>query len=154
MIQKLDSRISAVCVFVNAPLEYVASFASICKVIQLHGSENNDYIETLRKNAPGKEIWKAIQMRCKDDLKTANTSVCDKILLDNGYGTGECFDWSLIGEMKRKFILAGGLSKENVVQAMHQYAPYCLDISSGVETNKAKDPKKIQQVIHLVRKGR
>ncbi len=154
LIQKLDSRISAVCVFVNAPVEYVASFASICKVIQLHGEETNSYIKELRKEMPGKEIWKAIQVHSKEDLEKANASVCDRILLDNGYGTGVCFDWSLIGGIKREYILAGGLNMDNMGQAMHPYSPYCFDISSGVETNKEKDPEKIRQIVNLVKKGR
>ena len=84
-------------------------------------------------------------------LKEAEATVADKVILDNGYGTGECFDWSVLKSFKRSFILAGGLNPENLKEAIETYRPECLDISSGVETEKIKDKEKILTAVSIAR---
>jgi phosphoribosylanthranilate isomerase len=141
---KLDPGIQAVGVFVNQPLETVANVANrgIVDIVQLHGQEDETYIARLRQltQAP---IWKAFKIRSQADLDAAAASSADEILLDNGYGTGQTFDWSLTGGLTRPFLLAGGLTPENIPQAIAQMAPKLIDISSGVETDGAKDRDKI-----------
>ena len=100
----------------------------------------------------GFEIWKAFKVRSQVDLDAANTSSADMVLLDNGYGTGESFDWSLAGGVSRPFLLAGGLTPETIPDAIQQLHPYGLDISSGVETDKKKDPNKILAAVAAARK--
>jgi phosphoribosylanthranilate isomerase len=111
-------------------------------IVQLHGQEDETYIARLRQltQAP---IWKAFKIRSQADLDAAAASSADEILLDNGYGTGQTFDWSLTGGLTRPFLLAGGLTPENIPQAIAQMAPKLIDISSGVETDGAKDRDKI-----------
>jgi phosphoribosylanthranilate isomerase len=76
------------------------------------------------------------------------------VLLDNGYGTGKCFDWSLLSDhgLKREFLLAGGLSPENAEEAVRAFHPWGIDVSSGVETDRKKDPEKIRQMIEKIRR--
>ena len=120
---------------------------------QLHGTEDEAYMEMLRSLVPGCEIWKACKIRSAEDLQKIENSSADRILLDNGYGTGNCFDWRLLKDWstKHSFLLAGGLQSENIKEALKNFAPWGVDISSGVETDKKKDPDKIRKIIEQVR---
>ncbi len=151
LISMLDKNIKSVCVFVNKPIEYILNFADFTDVIQLHGEETDEFISEIRETMPEKEIWKADKIRTLVDLELAEGSAADRVLLDNGYGTGETFDWNIISDFKREFILAGGLHEGNVREAIEQFAPYALDISSGVESEKLKDPKKIRECVNIIR---
>ncbi len=154
LISKLDKSIKSVCVFVNKPREYIEKFADICDVVQLHGDEDKDYIVKLREKMPNVEIWKAYKIKSFTDLKKARNSAAHRVLLDNGYGTGEGFDWGIIDDFDENYILAGGLCKENIRAAIDKFKPYALDLSSSVETNKTKDLEKIQEIIDIVRSYR
>lgn len=141
---KLVPEIRAVGVFVNQPEETVISTAQFVglDIIQLHGNEDNDYIDHLKEiiNIP---IWKAFKVKTEAALRQALLSSADEILLDNGYGTGESFDWSMVKDFNRSFILAGGLNPENIPDAIETLKPFALDISTGVETQKVKDRNRI-----------
>ena len=85
------------------------------------------------------------------DIEAAEQSDADLILLDNGAGgTGRAFPWHLLQLIKRPYILAGGLNLCNVKKAM-AYAPYALDVSSGIESNGRKDAAKMREFMRLVR---
>ena len=149
---RLDQGIKAVGVFVNQPADTVlAAAVSIgLDVIQLHGSEDDAYITDIQ-NRSGIPVWIAFKIRSASDLKKAEESKADEILLDNGYGTGETFDWSVLGDFKRPFILAGGLTPKNIKEAINTYHPRVLDISSGVEKERVKDLGLIKQAVVAVR---
>lgn len=149
--QQLDSAISAVGVTVNQPKETVAELlqSGSIDIAQLHGQETPEDICWLQKHT-GKPVWKAFRIRSEADLEQAKQSPADLIVLDNGCGTGEVFDWSLIHTIDRPFALAGGLCAENIRDALKLY-PDVLDISGGAETDKRKDPKKIQILIETIR---
>lgn len=158
--KRLNPRIPAVGVFVDVPAEEVAGYLKdgLIQVAQLHGNEDDAYIAKLRFLAPGQEIWKAFRIRTEQDIADALNSSADRILLDNGYGTGKCFDWSLMNQsltrpgMPRDFLLAGGLRLDNIEEALMQFHPWGVDISSGVETEKKKDFQKIRQIIDTIRR--
>ena len=87
------------------------------------------------------------------DVEAARRSEADWVLLDHGSGgTGESFDWNLIKNMERPFFLAGGLTPENLVRAVHTAKPWAVDLSSGVEKNGRKDAQKIRAAVEAVRK--
>ena len=111
---------------------------------------DNTYITALRKQT-GCEIWKAFKIRTPADLLAAEQSAADAVLLDNGYGTGEAFDWALAANFKRPFLLAGGLTPENIPAAIAAMHPLLVDISSGVETDKVKDREKILAAVRAAR---
>ena len=73
------------------------------------------------------------------------------MLLDSGAGTGAAFDWTLIKNMKRPYFLAGGLSPDNVENAVEQLTPYAVDVSSGIETDGVKDKVKMAAFAAAVR---
>ncbi len=152
--KRLKPGIRAVGVFVDQPVETVSAAAKIIglDVIQLHGQEDAEYISVLRETG-SLPVWKAFRVRTVSDLKEAEQSIADEILLDNGYGTGSCFDWSCLAGFSRPFILAGGLTPENIPEAIRLFSPILLDISSGVETEKAKDRSKILAAVRAVRAG-
>lgn len=151
---QLDTRIQAVGVFVNEPVENIRALAEkgTIDIIQLHGSEDENDIRRLRA-VLRQPIIKAFRISSPHDIETAVKSSADYILLDNGSGgTGEAFDWSYISGIDRPFFLAGGLSGANVAEAVQSYRPYAVDISSGVETGGYKDYEKMKDFIAKVRK--
>lgn len=150
----LAPDIKPVGVFVNRPLEEVAALLrdGTLAAAQLHGSEDGEYIAALRKAAPGCTIWRAFKVRTRDDLTAAEQSTADLVLLDNGQGTGQTFDWSLLHGFPRPYLLAGGLTPGNIPEAVAALHPYGLDLSSGVETEKVKDRGKILAAVAAARK--
>lgn len=156
--QRLRSRLSpeikAVGVFVNSPETTCAEYANcgIIDVIQLHGQEDADYIRRLR-GLTGAPIIKAAKIRTPEDIRNVQALGADYVLLDNGTGTGEMFDHSLLSgaEIRQPFFLAGGLTPDNLRQAAEDIRPYCVDLSSGVETDKLKDRDKMLAVVRIIR---
>ncbi|SEK95092.1 phosphoribosylanthranilate isomerase [Carnobacterium iners] len=141
---KLNPKIKAVGVFVNLPYQAVAK---ICKentidIVQLHGKEDNGYIENLKRLTDKKIIKVFIVDKDFDPIKAEN-SLADYILFDSGMGSGKSFSIEQIRNIKRPFFLAGGLSSENIEEATAFIQPFSVDLSSGVETNKTKDLKKM-----------
>ena len=150
---KLNSDIKAVGVFLDDDLDMVASMMNlgIVDVVQLHGAEDEEYLQKLRKITE-KPIIKAFVIRSLDDVKRAEQSSADYVLLDGGKGEGKAFDWSLLKEIKRPYFLAGGLSPENVAEAVKNLNPFAVDVSTGVETGGVKDSEKMTAFVAEVRK--
>lgn len=144
----LDTSIAAVGVFVN---EEITNIKKLCEnrtidLIQLHGNENEAYIDKL-KNVCNKQIIKAFKVNSKQDILAAEKSSADYILLDNGAGgTGEKFDWSLINKINKPYFLAGGINTTNLDEAILK-KPFCVDVSSGAETDGIKDKNKIFDIV-------
>ncbi len=148
----LNPRILAVGVFVDEAPGTVAEAldSGIIDVAQLHGSESEEYIGELRKLS-GKPVIRAFRIKSADDLSAAYESSADYLLLDSGTGSGESFDWSMIRSIDRPWFLAGGLDPSNVREAVRLLSPFAVDVSSGIETNGAKDPEKMKNFIRAVR---
>lgn len=77
--------------------------------------------------------------------------ILDSYNKDLGGGTGHSFPWEYVTSVKRPFLLAGGITPENVKTALETVHPYGIDVASGVETGGKKDPKKIQELVQNVR---
>jgi len=151
--ENLCKDIIPVGVFVNESIENILSLIKngIIEIIQLHGSEDENYIKHL-KSLTNKPIIKAITVQNKGDVQKWENVGADFLLLDHkSGGTGETFDWSLIGNTKKPFFLAGGLTCENITDAIKKVNPFAVDTSSGVETNGFKDYEKIKEFIKRVR---
>ena len=149
----LSLKIKAVGVFVDEPLENIEKLLSsgIIDIAQLHGSEDDEYIKAL-KRLSDKPLIKAFRIGNRDDVKRAEASSADFILLDSGQGSGKAFDWELLGNIKRDYFLAGGLDPGNVSDAVHMLHPFAVDVSSGIETDHIKDEKKMAAFVSAVRK--
>ena len=142
----------AVGVFVDEPLDYVKECAKTAALdmIQLHGSEDDEYIGKI-KELTGIPVIKMFKPVTEDDIISARKSTADLILLDAGTGTGKTFDWRLAEGFERDYILAGGLSPDNVRGAIEKLRPYAVDVSSGVETDGIKDYTKMKAFAAEVR---
>ena len=149
---KLDPDIKAVGVFLDDKLDFVASMLNlgIVDVVQLHGSEEEEYIEKVRQ-ITNKPIIKAFIIRSKEDVERAEKSTADYILLDGGKGEGKVFDWSLLKNIKRPYFLAGGLNPGNASDAVKALKPYAVDVSTGIETDGVKDREKMTAFANAVR---
>ena len=153
----LDCRIKAVGVFVN---ENISSIKQLCQsnvidYVQLHGDEDEEYLANLSQQI-SKPIIKAIRVKDLSSILAAQQLSCEFLLLDTFSdkeygGTGKTFDWTLAGDVTKPFFLAGGLNSCNAKAAIDCSKPYCLDVSSGVETNGVKDRSKIIDIVSLVR---
>lgn len=151
---QVSERIVRCGVFVDAPVGTVAALAGkgAIDAVQLHGSEDEAYIAELRHLLPARTgIIQAFRVRTAADVQRACESSADMLLLDSGQGSGETFDWSLVAHVPRPFILAGGLTPENVARAIDQVHPFGVDVSSGTETAKRKDPAKMTAFVRNAR---
>ena len=149
----LDKRVKSVGVFVNEDPAKIKEIAErkIIGFIQLHGSEDDDYIKAVRSET-GLPVIKAFRIDGNEDIEKAERSAADMVLLDSGGGgTGTSFDWRLIRDIGRDYFLAGGLSPENIEEAVRSFSPFAVDVSSGVETDGIKDEKKIEEFIRRAR---
>lgn len=154
LTKNLDKEIKSVGVFVDEDIDTVIKLLNenIIDIAQLHGHESPEYIRKVQ-NETGKKVIKTFIIKDKAEsvFVEAKNSPADMILLDAGYGSGKTFDWSLIREIGRPFFLAGGLSAENVTEAIDELKPYAVDISSSVEIEKYKDENLVRDIIEKVR---
>ena len=150
---QLSPAIQAVGVFVDEEPERVAALleAGIIDLAQLHGREDEGYLERLR-DLTEKPILQAFQIKTAEDLMRTQSSSADYILLDSGAGTGTTFDWGLLTSVRRPYFLAGGLGPDNVAQAIQVLHPWGVDVSSGIETGGVKDFHKMAAFVAAVRK--
>lgn len=128
-------------VFVDAGFEEIMEAVKSMRLgtVQLHGEEPPEIAEDLR--GEGLRVWKAIRMRDADSVKPFLDYPCDAYVLDafdpkTAGGTGRPFDWDLLEDWRpeKPWILSGGLTPENVVEAIQQLHPDGVDVASGVES--------------------
>ena len=139
--KKLLPGIRTVGVFVNEDPNNIIELLEegILDVAQLHGDETEEDIQYLQAVCH-KPVIKAVKVR--------------DLLFDNVMGAGQVFDWSVLGGIDREFFLAGGLQAENLTEAMETVRPYAVDLSSGIESNRKKDPEKMRRIMELVEQYR
>jgi len=154
--EKLDPRIEAVGVFVNEDIEAVIQIYKngVIDLAQLHGEESGAYVRRLKESC-GCRVIKAIGI---GNTLPALPVEPDYLLFDtlSGQrgGIGTAFDWNhLKGYRGLPYFLAGGLTAENVSYALSSLSPYCIDVSSAVETGGVKDERKINDFVCSVRKN-
>jgi indole-3-glycerol phosphate synthase/phosphoribosylanthranilate isomerase len=151
----------AVGVFVNAPLDELATLAAEVPLdaLQLSGDESPEACAEAATRT-GLPVIKALRLRGEDDLALldAYSLVGATVLLDAHVqgiygGTGTLADWSLARRAATRWplILSGGLAPENVAGALAAVGPRGVDVSSGVEHERAKDPARIRSFLDAVR---
>ena len=158
---KLKPSIPSVGVFVEEEIPKILELLQegIIQGVQLHGEEEEAYVLKLKQEM-GKLgtkpfLWQAFILKEEKDIERANASPADMILLDGGKGEGKEAEAGLLQKIQRPYILAGGLSPENVIEKIKAFSPYGLDVSSGIEEQgeegSRKSPEKMQSFIRLVR---
>ncbi len=152
--QRLRPGIRAVGVFVDEEESAAARLLAegVIDIAQLHGNEDEAYIARL-KALTGKPVIRAFRVKSAEDLRAAEASPADMILLDAGAGDGKTFDWSLLSSVSRPYFLAGGLTPENAAEAVKRFRPFAVDVSSGIETDGFKDCNKMRAFMRAVREG-
>jgi indole-3-glycerol phosphate synthase/phosphoribosylanthranilate isomerase/anthranilate synthase/indole-3-glycerol phosphate synthase/phosphoribosylanthranilate isomerase len=143
-------------VFVNEDVEFINETAEEAGVqfVQLHGDETPEFCQRIHR-----PVIKALSISSTADLERlkAYQQVAWRLLLDTPTpqwgGTGNTHDWELarLAAKETQIVLAGGLTPDNVSAAIQQIHPWGVDVSSGVETDKQKDPDKIRTFIQAVR---
>ncbi|WP_107838282.1 phosphoribosylanthranilate isomerase [Metasolibacillus meyeri] len=153
LAKQIPTNVKKVGVFVNEDAETIRTIAETVPLdyIQYHGDETNDFIQQI-----GLPALKAFSVHNADDVKKAAAFGVDYYLFDapgtdfRG-GSGHTFDWSLLEEASipsEKVIVAGGLTVDNVAEAIQFFQPVAVDVSSGVERDGVKDSALIQAFIH------
>ena len=168
MKQALAPQIQAVGVFVNEPIEHVLSLCSrgIIDVIQLHGDETSEYITEI-KNRTDTPVIKAVRVQSSEQVSSMVTPLAEYMLFDtykkDAYGgSGECFPLEILQKSLKKlenqgvsiqpFFLAGGLTPGNIEEVLGTQDCYCIDVSTGVETDGHKDEAKVRELIEKIRR--
>ena len=150
---KLARKIIPVGVFVNAPIEEIATLyrEGTISIAQLHGNETEDYIEQLKKECDIPVI--KVFITNNPLFSTPCSLLSDYILLDAGAGSGKVFDWNVLKTLKieKPWFLAGGINLDNIRRAM-VLNPYCIDLSSGAETDGYKDREKVLELTKIVKR--
>ena len=148
-------RRAEVCgVFVNRPLDEVAELADVCglTMLQLHGDEGPEYCAAAARRT-GAKIMKAARVKDAAALQALNAfRRVDFHLVDAHHpdlfgGTGETFDWQLLRARRSKvpLVLSGGLTPDNVAEAVQTARPWGVDSASGTEASPGvKDPAKVE----------
>lgn len=153
IVQQLPADPVKVGVFMDQPLDFIRETMGKTGLdrIQLHGEESIDFCRKL--DWP---VIKRIRIRVCMPLESVEDQIAQfpgaDYLIDPGAGDGKTFDWSLIRNLKSKYFLAGGLTPDNVREAVTLLHPYGVDVSSGVESRPGKkDPDKLKRLIKEVR---
>jgi phosphoribosylanthranilate isomerase len=143
LARSLHRRVQLVGVFVNQPLDEVARAAGELGLthVQLHGDEGPSFCSAVAQRT-GCRVIKAIRVGGRSDIADAERFHTDLHMLD-GPGNGQGWDWRLAGERRTRtpLLLAGGLTPENVGDAIAAVHPWGVDVASGVEAAPGiKDP--------------
>jgi phosphoribosylanthranilate isomerase len=162
-----QAAINVVGVFVNAPASCVRRIAESCQLdwVQLNGNEPWAYcreldmpvIKVIRvsRNYKPQQICTDLAYGARILARQKHLFLIDSNVPEKYGGTGKTFDWKLARPIAEQFqvIIAGGLTPENVSEAIRIISPWGVDVSSGVETRGVKDMNKINKYIEAVRKA-
>lgn len=150
----LPPFVATVGVFADEEAETIRAIAELCGLdaLQLHGSESPAFCRQFDR-----PVIKGVKVRGPQSVEGLARYGVAAFLLDTHVpgemgGTGQRFDWPLAVRAKEAgpVILSGGLTPENVGEAIQAVAPYAVDVASGVETDGQKDPAKIRAFIARV----
>jgi len=148
IIKDLPPFVTPVGVFVDEQVDNVKEICDFCNIntIQLHGSEDPSYVNDLVEY----KIIKALRIKDEEDLRPMAIYKVHAFLLDSYVkgtmgGTGVIFRWELARQAHKygTIILSGGLTPENVKEAIHIVKPYAVDVSSGVESSPGKKDRQL-----------
>ena len=153
-------RVEVTGVFVNATLDHVAETADAVglTMLQLHGDEGPAYCAEAARRT-GCKVMKAVRVRSGADVQALAPFHTDYHLLDSFTagvpgGTGETFAWEIARGHRGRvpIVLSGGLTPDNVGEAIAAVHPFAVDVASGVERSPGvKDPEKLQAFAAAVR---
>lgn len=162
ILKDLPNAVQTIGVFANASLEQIHQIVIETGLtgVQLHGHESPDFCDRLRQILPQIELIKAFRIQSQATLlQTQNYFNCiDTLLLDAYHpqqlgGTGHTLDWQSLQQFSPpcSWFLAGGLTPDNIQDALQQLKPDGIDLSSGVERSPGdKDLAKVRQLLKAI----
>lgn len=161
IVRRLPAAVPGVGIFVNEPEEdLIRTVRAVrLKYVQLHGDETSAMVSRLRRALGAVKIIKAIRVRRAADVRKGSRFRAASAVLLDGFdarrrgGAGKTFDWSLAAGAndRQPVFLAGGLTPENVAEAIRVVRPYAIDVCSGVESSPGKkDRAKIRALMRAV----
>jgi phosphoribosylanthranilate isomerase len=156
---QIPNSIGKVAVVVNETIDTIKKINQNFQpnFFQLHGEEDINYIENLKKIFPKISIIKAISIFSKNDLTKIKNfdNHIDYFLLDNkNPGSGEAFDWKILQDfnLHKPYFLSGGINIKNIDEAIKIVNPKFIDISSGIEETKGiKSSKLIIEILQKIK---
>jgi phosphoribosylanthranilate isomerase len=160
VVEQLLLPVDRIGVFADATLAEIVQVVSSSNLsaVQLHGNETPQFCEVLRQTLPEIEILKALRIKTYSCLNqsAAYTSSVDTLLLDAYHpqllgGTGKTLDWETLKQFHpaSPWLLAGGLTPDNILNALQGLQPHGIDLSSGVERSPGdKDLDKVAQLFN------
>lgn len=158
IVAAMAPLVTSVGLFVDPTAAEVEAVLAVCSLdcLQFHGCETAAFCSQFQR-----PYIKAVSMRPDVDIPAvlaehagARAFLFDAWREDAPGGTGETFDWRRLPDVQRPWMLAGGLSPDNVGAAIEQLAPPAVDVSGGVENAPGvKDPVRIRRFIDAVRKA-
>lgn len=161
--ERLPEDVMKVGVFVNEAVGRICKIADIAGLdaIQLHGEEDNKFIEDVHMRS-GLVVIKAFRISLDFNPNRAKYSSAEAVLLDKYSsrepgGTGETFDWNiarLVSNLVDRVYLAGGLTTDNVADAIGTVRPYAVDVCSRIEARPGKkDAARLERFIAAVKEA-
>ena len=154
--EKLSPVIKATGIFADADQDDVLDIAAEVPLdlVELHGSEDNTYINELRRKMHSRvPIIKAFHVQTTDDITSCNDSAADYVLLDSGSDTEEPFDWTLASgqALNKPFFLAGGLYPDNIKKAVRVLHPDVVDCFISTEEDSRECHADLTALINAAR---
>ena len=156
IVRTLPAFVVSIALFVDEDAARIREVLDAVPVdmIQFHGGEPAEFCRQFER-----PYMKALAVAEDVDLPAEAARYPDAraLLLDTSHagkfgGTGQTFDWSLVPGLSRPIVIAGGLNPDNVADAVKQLAPYAVDVSTGVESDRGiKDPVKVTAFCNAVR---
>ncbi len=158
IIQTLPTTVDPIGVFANASLTDIEGVLRVAQLtaIQLHGDETPEFCAQIKQLFPHLEIIKAFRIKTVESLSSIPkyAEMIDTLLLDAYHpqqlgGTGKTLNWNMLDKFRpdRPWFLAGGLTSDNILQALTCLTPDGIDLSSGVERSPGdKDISKVTQL--------
>ncbi|MGB3402745.1 MAG: phosphoribosylanthranilate isomerase [Microcoleaceae cyanobacterium] len=158
IIAALTASVECIGVFANTTVENIVEVVKQTELtgVQLHGNESPEFGDRIRQLLPKIKLIKALRIRTTNDLQQAMSyvNVVDKLLLDAYHpqqlgGTGKTLNWQSLQQFRPNcpWLLAGGLTPDNIQQALNIIHPDGIDLSSGVEHSPGdKDLTKVAQL--------
>jgi phosphoribosylanthranilate isomerase len=158
--RRLRRRVEIAGVFVNQPLDEIAAFAEEVplSLVQLHGDEGPSFCAEVARRT-GAKVIKAQRVRSREDVqalrvfRSVDFHLVDAHVEGRRGGTGQTVEWSMLGELGHDvpLILSGGLTPENVGEAIAAVHPFAVDVASGTEKAPGvKDPEKLRAFAEAV----
>jgi phosphoribosylanthranilate isomerase len=163
-VAPLPENIDKIGVFANSSITEICNVVSVSGLtgVQLHGDETPKFCSQLRQALPNIEIIKAVRVRSVEHLRTADNYInhVDTLLLDAYHpqqlgGTGKTLNWQMLQDFNPgiPWFLAGGLTPDNILDALNKLHPHGIDLSSGVEHSPGdKDLDKVALLFQRITK--